>query len=437
VLKVPATEIDPAWGNLQQVEIAFNSHWRHTRVRVASVTPQGASALVAIQSTETSSPWYPHYVSADDPFFVENAYELLDVEGEWYLNTETGTLYYKPRAGEDLPTAEVIAPRLETLVSINGTADQPVHDLVIQGLRFAYTTWLGPSEAGYVNPQAGISYYPGTKAAYVPGMVTLAQADHVVLQGNLFSQGGAHGLVYFAGTSHTEVSGNLFKDLSGGGIVVDPSSAGASHYDLVRDNVIESIGQDYTDVCGILVTYADHLGISHNDLRSLPYTGISVGWNWTDADNPANTIEISGNRIRDVMLEHDDGGGIYTLGKIPQMMISGNFISDLLRSPWAGPYPVSGVYLDNGSTQKTIELNVIDQSDSAFYGYNGPNYANLFQENYYRATSLGQFSEGNTVVNNVSLAAGTAFPTSAQAIVDAAGIEPDFLSMVPTASQSR
>ncbi len=51
------------------------------------------------------------------PTQVENAYELLDQPGEWYLDRPARTVYYIPRGGEDLATADVEAPVLETLLS--------------------------------------------------------------------------------------------------------------------------------------------------------------------------------------------------------------------------------------------------------------------------------------------------------------------------------
>src|SRR5438874_411503 len=56
------------------------------------------------------------------PTLVDNAFELLDTPGEWYLDRSRNTVYYLPRSGENLVTARVVAPVLETLVSGQGTA---------------------------------------------------------------------------------------------------------------------------------------------------------------------------------------------------------------------------------------------------------------------------------------------------------------------------
>ena len=55
-------------------------------------------------------------------YYFENALELLDQAGEWYLDETTNTVYYKPRTGEDMATATVIAPMVETIMSVKGTS---------------------------------------------------------------------------------------------------------------------------------------------------------------------------------------------------------------------------------------------------------------------------------------------------------------------------
>ena len=85
------------------------------------------------------------------PTSVENAFELLDTAGEWYLDRPAATVYYIPRAGENLATASVTAPALQQLVTGTG-----VQNVVFNGLQFSYATWLGPStDTGFSEIQAG------------------------------------------------------------------------------------------------------------------------------------------------------------------------------------------------------------------------------------------------------------------------------------------
>jgi hypothetical protein len=85
--------------------------------------------------------------------YFENAPQLLDHAGEWYLDRATGTLRYLPREGEDASAADVVAPALQRLIEVTGTPDQPVRNLHFKGLSLQYATWQLP-EHGYLGIQA-------------------------------------------------------------------------------------------------------------------------------------------------------------------------------------------------------------------------------------------------------------------------------------------
>ncbi len=74
------------------------------------------------------------------PAFVENAFELLGRPGEWYFDRPLHRIYYTPRPGEDLASADVEAAVAEALISGQGSSDRPLTGLVFKGIRFEYTT---------------------------------------------------------------------------------------------------------------------------------------------------------------------------------------------------------------------------------------------------------------------------------------------------------
>ena len=77
--------------------------------------------------------------------YFENALEMLDQPGEWYLDRATGLLSYWPREGEDLTQAEVIAPVVQnTLLAIRGTPERPVRNVHFQDLQVAHVDWSLP-----------------------------------------------------------------------------------------------------------------------------------------------------------------------------------------------------------------------------------------------------------------------------------------------------
>src|SRR5581483_9227578 len=78
--------------------------------------------------------------------------------GQFYLDRPAHRLYYIPRTGEDMTTADVEAPHLQTLIQGNGRAKAPIHDISFSGIQFAYATWLRPSEnQGFSEVQSGLT----------------------------------------------------------------------------------------------------------------------------------------------------------------------------------------------------------------------------------------------------------------------------------------
>jgi hypothetical protein len=122
-----------SYGNQSSIEVVQDSDWKHLRCPLQSITglADGGASLNVLPSC-----WAANNLSVPNLAFplngsglpamsgiswVENAYELLTQPGQFYLDSAAGYLYYIPRAGEDLGTADVELPVLETLVSLNGT----------------------------------------------------------------------------------------------------------------------------------------------------------------------------------------------------------------------------------------------------------------------------------------------------------------------------
>ena len=64
-------------------------------------------------------------------------------------------VFYVPREGEDMSSAAVAVPVLESLVTVTGVqGSAPVTGLSFEGLVFEHSTWLLPSSGeGYIDNQ--------------------------------------------------------------------------------------------------------------------------------------------------------------------------------------------------------------------------------------------------------------------------------------------
>jgi hypothetical protein len=357
------------------------------------------------------------------PAWLENAYELLDSEGEWYLDRGAGVLYYKPRAGEDLAAAQVVAPRLETLVLAGGSADAPVEHLRFEGLTFTYAGWLGPSTSdGYVGLQTGY-HFTGSPEHLVamPAHLDFRAAREVRFERDVFEHLGADALHFGQGSQGDSVVGCRFEDVSGAAIhlgdVEEPEPADPRRRNreiTVQNNYIARIGVEYFDAPGIFAAYLERLVVDHNELYDLPYSGIALGWGW-GKPSYARDNTVSQNYIHDFTKVLRDSAAIYTLGAQPGTAIRGN-------SVWQGWNAFGCLYPDEGSAGMTWTGNVCRHVPEWLHLWTRSIHDNIVEGNYADTPHGRNDGERNKVRNNALISDGN-WPTEALNVMRSAGIQ--------------
>lgn len=347
------------------------------RQALSKVNPAFDNDLVAAGSLKT-------------PAYVQNAYPLLDQPGEFYVDSPAHVLYYIPRPGQNMPSADVEAPHLETLISGSGTPRQPIHNITFRGLQFSFATWLRPStpegfsevQAGYtITGRGGVAteglcrLAPGGSCPYgawtkEPGNLTFTFDRNLTFLDDRFVYLGASALDLGNGSRFATVQGSVFTDISGNGIELGGVNMPAAHgayqtlNNRILDNRLYGMPLEYHGGVPILVGYAAHTTISHNQIDHVAYSGISIGWGgWlAKVGRPAvanfsHDNLISDNRIFDFLQTLADGGGVYTLGITgPSLMrgekVTGNVVHD--RLGWG-----AGLKSDNATANVTYRGNAL------------------------------------------------------------------------------
>ena len=423
-----------SWGNKSNIEIVNYIAWKSFRCPVGSIS--GSNVTIQNPCWDNAQLMAPGF-SMNGVTWVENALELLDAEGEWYLDRSAGFMYYKPQAGENISSANIVAAKTETILEIAGTLAAPAHHIQFVGLNFRHNTWLSPSTAeGYAVVQAGWHHtgpgrtgFTNNDMTRTPGAVSVTNANNLRFERNQFKQTGSVALDFLSGNQNSAIVGNTFDETSssaiqiGGTTQVTLNEIAADPRNRVSDmvvsnNTIARVGEEFHDAVGILMGYVSSSTIAHNKLSNLPYTGISVGWGWGGLPSyPTEKNVITYNQITDTMKTLVDGGAIYTLSQQPGSIIKNNFIQN----------GAEGIYLDNGTQGYTATNNVLLGLTSywAHVQYFSPNASNNALENNYTDTNTTTLDPNNVVQNNTLVSSGS-LPAAAQAIVNCAGVEPAY-----------
>jgi hypothetical protein len=394
---IPAAAVD-GLGEPEGLEMVVHQMWAIAILRVKSIEVVGDRAKVTFHEPENrvqfEHPWPPVVISEDHGnsiFYLSNRLEFLDEPGEWYQDPVSGKIYYWPREEETPETVEAIVPKLETLVQIEGRANRPVDHVEFEGIQFSHTTWMRPSEAGHVPLQAGFYMYeayklkePGTpdKAALEnqawvgrkPAAVEVRFGREIDFRHCRFENLAASGLDYEIGTKGGVVEGNLFRDIGGSGFVMGAfqEEGVETHVPyLPEDERVICQGLSFTNnlltdianidwgCVGVLIGYARHNLVAHNEISHVAYTGISLGWGWTQTESPAlrgNTIRS--NHIHEYAQRVYDTAGIYTLSSQPETVIEGNSIHSIARPDFVhDPYHWAYIYLDEASSHIRVQNN--------------------------------------------------------------------------------
>jgi hypothetical protein len=354
--------------------------------------------------------------------FLSNSLTFLTQPRQFYIDPEAGKLYLRPDNGAAPEQMSVELPRLPYLMAIGGTYERPLRDLSFRGIRFSYTSWMGPSSnEGYAAQQSG-AFLTGVSPArpkdaiqscrwgcvefetrrndwqQMPAAVQVSAAERVVFDRVIFAHLGqialgignnadAHATGIGLGARGIQVTRSVFNDLAGGAILAGGISRDAHHPSdirmanrdiLISNNRIKTVSQIYRDNSAILSTYVDSALILHNDISDAPYDGIDIGWGWGVNDVGGNPVYRSARRgyydhpfnlVYDTPTLHRRAVVAYNrLYNIKKLFHDGGAIYNLSASPdtviaenhiFDIPERIA-LYLDEGSRYITVRNNVVE-----------------------------------------------------------------------------
>ncbi len=434
-----------SYNNPNLVELSSHSGFAHHTVGIREISEEGDQMIAKFQqpmgaiAATTPEAWgcgfYKNLYGPERKFHFQNAFELLDEEGEFYFDVPNQKLYYYKRESEDMNTAEVIAPIAEGLISIKGNSlTERVQNISFSNISFLYDHFplmevdgsYGASTVQSVALQT--KFHPGgnwhettyTNLSTQDAAIEVENAAYISFNENKFKFLGAMGINFGNDVSESTITCSEFYDIGSSAINVgdahntyigdgdiDVSKEGVPTNNLIMNNHISYTGQEYIASPSISVFWTENCQIISNKIEEVPACAISLGWGWVDytefGSYTPSTIsknnKINNNIVHRTDLILHDAAAIYTLGAQPGSEIIGNHISDVVN-PTAG----NAIYLDQGTSGMTIEENVCERfAGKWFYVWGrGARVADITLQNNYadRFTDYGINNLWTSTVSN-------------------------------------
>lgn len=365
------------WPNLDDVSVVIFSSWYTSAHFIEALDEARREVRFTAKGPRAFDQYEPN-----PRYYIENVFEYLDEPGEWFLDRGAGKLHYIPLPGEAAGTLEAFAPavrlpdlppdqRIGHLLHFRGEPEKGglIRHLTFRDLAFRHTDAVLRRDVS-----SSRQAEPGRNASiYARGLCESAFENCEI------AQAGEHGIFLHDGSCSNAIRGCLIHDLGGGGILCggnwrwgkgEETHAGLTPSDpmppevvgnVIENNLIRDGGHVFLGIHGVWLGHASGHRIARNEISDLPYSGISVGWDWGGKPSTAHHNIIEKNRIHRIGLGMlNDLAGIYTLGDSPGTVIRNNLIHDIAGYESPVSYIVSaGIYMDMSSGHISVTDNIV------------------------------------------------------------------------------
>lgn len=260
--------------------------------------------------------------------FVENIFEELDAPGEWFYDHTTQLLYLYPPKGVDVKTARIEVSNLKHIIELRGTAQKPLRNVTIKGIRFEHTE---RTIMEHYEPLLRSDWM-----IYRGGAVVMENTENCQVKDSEFTNLGGNAVMITGYNVKSGVTGSHIYNIGSSAICfVGDSSAVRSaafgyenfvpfakmdetpgpknnHYPLqcfAENNLIHNIGKIEKQCTGVQIEMASEIHVSYNTIYKVPRAGINIG------DGAWGGHLIEHNDVFETVLETGDHGAFNSWGR--------------------------------------------------------------------------------------------------------------------------
>ncbi|ULQ51412.1 right-handed parallel beta-helix repeat-containing protein [Flavihumibacter fluvii] len=225
---------------------------------------------------------------------VENIFEELDVPGEWFYNAMEHQLYYMPQPGTDLTTATVEIVRLRHLIEFNGSKENPVTAVNLQGFVFRHTarSFMDNKEpllrSDWTVYRGGAVVFNGAADCHIKDCEFDQVGGNAIfinnynrrisISGCYIHHSGANGIA-FVGDPAT-VRSPLFQygnqDYKNIDRIPGPKGDNYPEDCTVEDCLITMTGRDEKQTAPVHISMSHKIRVSHCSIYDVPRAGINI-----------------------------------------------------------------------------------------------------------------------------------------------------------------
>ena len=457
--------------NKDDLEIVNQTTWNENIVCVRDVVAASGNRALMLQQPYGAIAQLPDSgaaFAASGSHTIFNVFAWLTSPGQFYFDKTTGTLYYYPRTGEDMTTADVEAPVAETLIDIAGTSNTSrVKNLTIQGITFAntdYSLYKVESSYGKSSVQGATIYIAYGKGKSIhdwkyeildtlPSAIMVNSADSIDIVGNVVKHSGNEGISMINDVINSNIIGNYVTDIAGSGMTIGhPQHVylgdGGTHEKYakgvegictkitINNNLVYNVAtqRGFGSHAGVTAFFTDTLTFTHNHVHTVAYNGINLGWGWRNfADSTTcKNNTCNNNRFTNMMTRLHDSGAVYTLGQMPGTVINENYVKGI---PNNSSGPTYGLHNDEGSAYITENDSVLDIDKGVTYTINCEDYGAKHDltilRTYATVNKMGA-NPPNSTIDTPVVVADAVWPVTQYGFAVKSGVEDQYRSLIPS-----